>query len=113
MTKGFKGFPGGNMQGLLQQAQKMQKEMQKAQVEAEAYEVEGSAGGGAVTFRINGRYEVLAVHIKPEAVDPKDVEMLQDLVKAAATDALAKIKTNFDEKLSKVTAGAGLPGGIF
>ena len=113
MTKGFKGFPGGNMQGLLQQAQKMQKEMQKAQVEAEAYEVEGSAGGGAVTFRINGRYEVLAVHIKPEAVDPKDVEMLQDLVKAAATDALAKIKTNFDEKLSKVTAGAGLPGGMF
>lgn len=113
MTKGFKGFPGGNMQGLLQQAQKMQKEMQKAQVEAEAYEVEGSAGGGAVTFRINGRYEVLAVNIKPEAVDPKDVEMLQDLVKAAATDALAKIKTNFDEKLSKVTAGAGLPGGIF
>lgn len=113
MSKGFKGFPGGNMQALLQQAQKMQKEMQKAQGEAEAYEVEGSAGGGAVTFRVNGKYEVLSVTIKPEAVDPKDVDLLQDLVRAAANDALGKIKSNFDEKLSKVTAGAGLPGGMF
>lgn len=116
MAKGFKGFPGGaggNMQALLQQAQKMQKEMQKAQVEAEAYEVEGSAGGGAVTCRINGKYECLAVAIKPEAVDPSDVEMLQDLVKAATNDALSKVRSNFDEKLSKVTGGVTAPGGLF
>lgn len=113
MSRGFKGFPGGggNMQGLLQQAQKMQKEMQKAQAEAEALEVEGSAGG-AVKVKVNGKYEVLAVEIKPEAVDPSEVEMLQDMLKAAANDALSKIKENFDQKLSKVTGGAGIPGGL-
>ena len=101
------------MQALLQQAQKMQKEMQKAQLEAESFEAEGSAGGGAVRCTVNGKYEVLSVAIKPEAVDPKDVEILQDMVKAAANDALGKVKANFDQKLSKVTGGAGVPGGLF
>lgn len=113
MAKGFNGFPGGgNMQALLQQAQRMQKDMQKAQADAEAFESEGSAGG-AVKVRVNGKYEVVAVEIKAEAVDPTDVEVLQDMVKAAANDALAKIKANFDEKLSKVTGGAKVPGGLF
>jgi len=110
MAKGFGGFPGGNMQALLQQAQKMQKEMQKAQGEAEAFEAEGSAGGNAVRCKINGKYEVVDVAIKPEAVDPSDVDLLQDMVKAAVNDALAKVKSNFDEKLSKVTGGVGVPG---
>ncbi len=100
------------MQALLQQAQKMQKEMQKAQVEAENFEAEGSAGGGAVKCKVSGRYEVVSVQIQPEAADPGDVEVLQDMVKAAANDALAKIKANFDQKLSKVTGGAGMPGGL-
>ena len=109
MAKGFGGLP-GNMQGLLQQAQQMQKNVQKAQEEVDLFEAEGSAGGGAVVFRMNGKHEVLSVAIKPEAVDPSDVEMLQDLVKVAANDALNKIRTFTQEKLSKVTGGMSLPG---
>lgn len=110
MAKGFNGVPGGNIQGLMQQAQRMQKDMQKAQVEAEAFEAEGSAGGGAVKCKVNGKYEMLTVEIKAEAVDPSDVELLQDMVRAATNDALAKIKSNFDQKLSSVTGGVGVPG---
>ena len=105
MAKGFNGVPGGNIQGLMQQAQRMQKDMQKAQVEAE-----GSAGGGAVKCKVNGKYEILTVEIKAEAVDPSDVELLQDMIRAATNDALAKIKSNFDQKLSSVTGGVGVPG---
>jgi DNA-binding YbaB/EbfC family protein len=109
--KGFKGLPGGaNMQGLLQQAQKMQKDMARAQEEAEAFESEGSAGGGAVKVRVNGKYEVLSVEIKPEAVDPSDVEMLQDAIRIACNDALTKIKDNTQTKLSSVTGGLSIPG---
>lgn len=104
------GFPGGNMQGLMQQAQKMQKDMQRAQEEAESFEVEGSAGGGAVTFAMNGRHEVLRVSVKPEAVDPSDVELLQDMILAAANDALSKIRKNTEETLAKVTGGMKVPG---
>jgi nucleoid-associated protein EbfC len=111
MAKGFGGFPGGgNMQALLQQAQKMQKDMQRAQAEAEAYEAEGSVGGGAVKFKINGKHEVLSVEIKPEAFDPSDIEMLQDMVKSAANDALAKVRDFTNKKLSQVTGGASIPG---
>jgi DNA-binding YbaB/EbfC family protein len=98
------------MQGLLQQAQKMQKDMQRAQEEAESLEVEGSAGGGAVTFVVNGRHEVLRVSVKPEAVDPNDVELLQDMILAAANDALSKVRKNTEETLAKVTGGMKMPG---
>jgi DNA-binding YbaB/EbfC family protein len=109
--KGFKGFPGGaNMQGLLQQAQKMQKDMARAQEEAETFECEGSAGGGAVKVRVNGRYEMLSVEIKPEVVDPSDVEMLQDTIRIAANEALSKIKDNTQQKLASVTGGLNIPG---
>jgi DNA-binding YbaB/EbfC family protein len=110
MARGFGGFPGGNMQALLQQAQKMQKDMQKAQVEAEAFEAEGSVGGGAVKIKVNGKYEVVSVEIKPEAVDPSDIELFQDMVKSAANDALMKIRQNTESKLSKVTGGVNVPG---
>ena len=111
MARGFGGFPGGgNMQVLMQQAQKMQKEMQRAQEEAEAFEAEGSAGGGAVKIRVTGKYEVLGVEIAREAVDPSDVEMLQDMVRLAANDAMTKIRKNMEEKLSRVTGGMNLPG---
>ena len=98
------------MQALLQQAQKMQKDMQKAQAEAEAFEAEGSVGGGAVKIKMNGKYEVLAVEIKPEAVDPSDIELFQDMVKSAVNDALTKIRENTESKLSRVTGGVTLPG---
>jgi DNA-binding YbaB/EbfC family protein len=110
MAKGFGGFPGGNIQGMLQQAQKMQKDMEKVQAELETLEVEGTAGGKAVTFVINGKYEVLKVEIQPEAIDPNDREMLQDMVRAAANDAITKIKELTKSKMSKVTGGMNLPG---
>ena len=111
MAKGFGGFPGGgNMQALLQQAQKMQRDMQVAQTQAEAFEAEGSVGGGAVKIKVNGKYEVLAVEIKPEAVDPSGVDILQDMIKAAANDAISKIRSNTDSMLSKVTGGMSIPG---
>ncbi len=111
MAKGFGGFPGGgNMQALLQQAQKMQRDMQIAQAQAEAFEAEGSVGGGAVKIRVNGKYEVLSVEIKPEAVDPSTVDLLQDMVKSAANDAIAKVRSNTDVMLSKVTGGMNMPG---
>jgi DNA-binding YbaB/EbfC family protein len=111
MAKGFGGFPGGgNMQALLQQAQKMQRDMQVAQEQAEAFEAEGSVGGGAVKIRVNGKYEVLSVEIKPDAVDPSSVDLLQDMVKSAANDAIAKVRSNTDVMLSKVTGGMNIPG---
>lgn len=111
MAKGFGGFPGGgNMQALLQQAQKMQRDMQIAQAQAEAFEAEGSVGGGAVKIRVNGKYEVLSVEIKPEAVDPSSIDLLQDMVKSAANDAIAKVRSNTDVMLSKVTGGMNMPG---
>jgi DNA-binding YbaB/EbfC family protein len=111
MAKGFGGFPGGgNMQALLQQAQKMQRDMQIAQAQAEAFEAEGSVGGGAVKIKLNGKYEVLTVEIKPEAVDPTSVDLLQDMVKSAANEAIAKIRSNTDAALSKVTGGMSIPG---
>jgi DNA-binding YbaB/EbfC family protein len=109
MAKGFNGFPGGNMQVLLKQAQKMQKDMQQAQQEAEAFEAEGSAGG-AVRVVMNGRYDVVTVKIAPEACDPSDVEVLQDMVRVAVNDAVQKVRKNTDEKLSRVTGGMGMPG---
>ena len=111
MGKGFGGFPGGgNMQALLQQAQKMQRDMQVAQVQAEAFEAEGSVGGGAVKIKVNGKYEILAVEIKPEAVDPSSVDLLQDMIKSAANEAIAKIRNNTETMLSKVTGGLNIPG---
>ena len=95
------GFGGGNMQNLMKQAQKMQQEMAKAQEELENAEVTGSAAGGLVEVRVNGKNEFLGITIKPEAVDPDDVEMLEDLITAAMNDAKAKA-----DELSKSKMGA-------
>jgi DNA-binding YbaB/EbfC family protein len=108
MAKGFGGFPGGNMQALLQQAQKMQKDMQRAQAEAESYIAEGRAGGGAVVCVVNGKNEVVSVSIKPEAV--ADVDLLNDMVRIAANDALNQIRKNTETKLNQVTGGMSIPG---
>ena len=88
----FNGFGGGgmNMQQMMQQAQKMQEQMARAQEELEEHEVEGSAGGGMVGVTMNGKKRMLSVSIDPEAVDPEDVEMLEDLILAAYNDALSK-----------------------
>ena len=107
--KGFQGMP-GNMNNILKQAQKMQKEMEKMQKEMEAKEVESSVGGGAVTVRANGKKEILSVSIKPEVVDPDDVEMLEDLVLAAVNEAIRLAEEMVSSKMSKLTGGMNMPG---
>src|SRR5258706_12362295 len=91
-------------------AQKMQADMAKAQEELGAMTVEGSAGGGAVVVVMTGTQECKEVRIKKEAVDPDDVETLEDLMRAATTDALAKSKQLAADKLSGLTGGLKLPG---
>ena len=107
----FGGFGGPNMQQLMRQAQKMQEQMQKAQEELDAKVYEASAGGGMVSCKVSGTRELLELTIKPEAVDPDDVEMLQDLVMAAVNEALRDGEKTREETMGKL-APAGM-GGMF
>ena len=94
------GFGGGmNMQALMQQARKMQEQMAKAQAELEETEIEGNAGGGLVTVTVNGYGALRGISIKPEAVDPDDVEMQEDLIVAAYNDAAEEAETLKNEKM--------------
>ncbi|MBT2700831.1 YbaB/EbfC family nucleoid-associated protein [Neobacillus sp. C211] len=99
----------GNMQNMMKQMQKMQKEMAKAQEELGEKKIEGSAGGGMVTVVVTGHKEVVDVIIKPEAVDPDDIEMLQDLVLAATNDALKKVEELTNSTMGQFTKGMNLP----
>ena len=101
---------GGNMQQLARQAQKLQQQMTKKQEEIEAREFEATAGGGMATAKVNGKKELLSLTIKPEAVDPDDVEMLQDLVVAAVTEALRAAGDAMEQELGKMTGGLSMPG---
>ncbi len=110
MAKGRKmGMP-GNMNNMLKQVQKMQKQMQQVQSEVEEKEVEVTAGGGAITVMVNGKKELLDIQIKPEVVDPDDVEMLQDLIVAAVNEALRKADEMVSKEMGKVTGGMNIPG---
>ncbi|TCP22118.1 hypothetical protein EV207_1374 [Scopulibacillus darangshiensis] len=100
----------GNMNNMMKQMQKMQKQMAKAQDELKEEVVEGTAGGGVVTVKANGHKEVVEVVIKEEAVDPDDVDMLQDLVLAAINDALTKVDELTNQRMGKFTKGLNLPG---
>ncbi|MED3623428.1 YbaB/EbfC family nucleoid-associated protein [Neobacillus thermocopriae] len=99
----------GNMQNMMKQMQKMQKKMQEAQEQLGQEKVEGTSGGGMVTVVVTGHKEVVDVQIKPEAVDPDDVEMLQDLVLAAVNDALKKADELTNNKMGQFTKGLNLP----
>ncbi|MEK4027424.1 MULTISPECIES: YbaB/EbfC family nucleoid-associated protein [Bacillaceae] len=99
----------GNMQNMMKQMQKMQKKMAEAQEELAAKEFEGTAGGGMVTVKISGQKEIVDVLIKEEAVDPDDVEMLQDLVLAATNDALRKVEEETNKTMGQFTKGMNLP----
>lgn len=113
MAKGFNGFPGGgNMQQMIKQAQKMQQDMAKMQEELEEKEVTASAGGGAVTVTATGKKVIKSIEISPDAVDPEDVEMLQDLVMAAVNEALRQADEMVTKEMSRVTGGMNL-GGMF
>ena len=113
MAKG--GFPGmgGNMNNLVKQAQKMQKDMEKLQEELKDRTVEASAGGGAITVVASGRKEIKEIVIKPEVVDPNDVEMLQDLIVAAVNEAIRKADDMVNSEMNKITGGLGGIPGLF
>ncbi|WP_430141089.1 YbaB/EbfC family nucleoid-associated protein [Neobacillus pocheonensis] len=99
----------GNMQNMMKQMQKMQKQMAEAQEKLGEEKIEGTAGGGMVTVVVTGHKEVVDVQIKPEAVDPDDVEMLQDLVLAAVNDALKKAEELTNNTMGQFTKGMNLP----
>jgi DNA-binding YbaB/EbfC family protein len=99
-----------NMNQLMKQAKKMQEEMMKAQEALAEKTVEGTAGGGVVTVVVNGHKLVQSVTIQPEAVDPEDVEMLQDLILTAVNDAMKKADELVASEMSKYTRGLQLPG---
>ena len=105
------GFGRPDMNALMRQAQKMQDDMKAKQAELEAAEYTGSASGEMVTVPMNGKHEVLGITIKPEAVDPEDVEMLQDMVMAAVNEALRQGEENREKTMSAL-APAGM-GGMF
>ncbi len=116
MAKRGGGFPGGmpgNMGNLMKQAQKMQRQMEEASKELEEKEVTAAAGGGAVEVTVSGKKEVTKVKIDPEAVDPDDVEMLEDMIMAATNEALRQIEEYSQQSMSKITGGmGGLSGGF-
>jgi DNA-binding YbaB/EbfC family protein len=101
------------LSNIMKQAQQMQERVKKLQEEAGGKTVEASSGGGMVTVIANGRQEVLSIKIDTSVVDPKDIEMLQDLVTAAVNEALRKSQDLMKEEMGKLTAGMGLPPGMF
>ena len=105
MRNNFGGFPGGNMQQLMRQAQKMQQQLTEAQEALDSKEYEASSGGGAVTCKISGKRELLSLTIKPEVVDPDDVEMLQDLIMAAVNEALRTGEKTREETMNRMAPG--------
>ena len=118
MGKGMKagkkpGVKKNNQMAQMQQIQAMQRRMEDAQSAIEVMETEASAGGGAATVTVNGKHELVGVTLKPEIVDPDDIEMLQDLIVAAANEAMRQIDEISQQEMSKVTGSLGLPAGLF
>ena len=106
------GYGRPDMNALMRQAQKMQEDMKSKQAELEAAEYTGSAAGEMVTVKMNGKHEVLSITIKPEAVDPDDIEMLEDLIMAATNEALRMQEEDQNSQMSKITGGMGGLGGF-
>ena len=109
------GFPGGmpgNMNNLMKQAQKMQKQMEENQKALEEKEFTASAGGGAVEITVSGKKEITKVKIDPDAVDPDDLEMLEDMIAAAANEAYRAVEEEAQTVMSKLTGGFGGLGGF-
>ena len=110
------GFPGGampgNMNNLMKQAQRMQRQMEENQKELETKEFSAKAGGGAVEAVVNGKKELLGIKISPEAADPEDVEMLQDMITAAVNEALKQADEASANSMNKLAGGLGGLGGL-
>lgn len=110
MAKGKKPMVPGNMNNMMKQVQKMQANMEKMQQEIEEKEFEASAGGGAVTVKVNGKKQLVDIILKEEIVDPEDVEMLQDLIMAAVNEALRVAEETASKEMGKLTGGMNIPG---
>ena len=109
----FRGMPGGmNQAAMMKQAQKMQQEMLRMQEEQENKTFTAKAGGGVVAATVNGKHELVELTIQPEAVDPEDVEMLQDTVIAAVNEAMRMADAEAANNMSRLTGGLNL-GGLF
>ena len=110
---GFRGMPGGmNQAAMIKQAQKMQQEMLRMQEEMESKTYSATSGGGMVTAVVNGKHELQDLQINPEAVDPDDVDMLQDMIIAAVNEAMRTADTDSANNMSRLTGGLNL-GGLF
>ena len=110
---GFRGMPGGmNQAAMLKQAQKMQQDMLRMQEEMENKTYSATAGGGMVTAEVNGKHELLNLSIKEEAVNPDDVDMLQDMIIAAVNEAMRAADADAASNMSRLTGGLNL-GGLF
>ena len=110
---GFRGMPGGmNQAAMMKQVQKMQQDMIRMQEELESKTYSATAGGGMVKAEVNGKNEIVSLMINPEAVDPDDVEMLQDMVIAAVNEAMRAADTESAQNMSRLTGGLNL-GGLF
>ena len=107
-----KGMGGGpqNMNAMIRQAQKMQEDMEALQADLDAREYDISAGGGVVGVKINGKKEILAIDIKPEIVDPDDIETLSDILVAAVNEAIKRVEDTNNSEMSKITGNVGIPG---
>ena len=109
----FRGMPGGmNQAAMMKQAQKMQQEMLRMQAEQESKTFTAKAGGGMVAATVNGKHELVNLEVNPEAVDPDDVEMLQDMILAAVNEAMRAADTEAANNMSRLTGGLNL-GGLF
>ena len=106
--RGMPGMGGGMNMNMLKQAQKMQQDMMRMQQELQEKEYEAKAGGGVVSATVNGKHELKNLTIDPEAVDPDDVEMLQDMIVAAVNEAMRAADADASETMSKLTGGLGL-----
>ncbi len=108
---GFRGAMGGGMNaGMIKQAQKLQQQMLQMQEEIETRQYEASVGGGMVEATVTGKHELVKLTIKPEAVDPDDMEMLQDMVIAAVNEAMRKADADASSNMGKLTGGLNLSG---
>lgn len=110
MKRGYPGMGGANMNNMMKQMQKMQKQMEEMQAKLEAEEVTAQAGGGAVEATVSGKKELVKLVIDPDAADPEDVEMLQDLIIAAVNEALRETEQKTEREMKKVTGGLNIPG---
>lgn len=109
IPQGMGGGP-SNMNAMIKQAQKMQEDMIALQAELDEREYDVSAGGGMVEVKINGKREITAIKVKPDIVDPDDIETMEDIIVAAVNEAIKRVDSTNEQEMQKITGGMGMPG---